>query len=1210
MALIDRGLWTNGVIDERGRRVFGRLTETGHSAPYIVRYLSMNGTSAYIKTPSVTFDKVVLDMRSRAANDSIYFDARNGVALSYFQKTGSGSDNWGTGISSVKVNGATATNSTTFIPYNTRVTVEINLTSAGTDDINIFSGSSATSFVNGDLYSIKIYNGSTLQAHYDMSTGTLNNQVSDSSIGSATLTGGTWITDNAIASDSFNRPDTSAILGSASPLDRSDTGQSWIATSGGVNLSITNNQLTVSGSDCGGVVDSGYSDSVAVSATFVTLTGGEQIIFRYAGSASYFYVERSGTGYQLIKRSGGFSNLHTAASATTPVVGDVIKVVLNGSNISVYQNGNLLYTVTDTFNQTATMHGLGTGGGNHTFDNFRVEPVAFISSTTTSYTDPVVDSFNRANSTTTLGKTDSGKAWVTTATFGGSVWGISGGMPYTPTSTQGAKAYVDSGLSDNIRLSMDITGNQAQAGLVFRYTSESSHFFVVKNSPSGFIVKRSIGGGDNVVVGTGGTVSYTTSAKASIVLNGSTIRLYENDVLVGTFTDTNGVTGTKHGTQSSNYTTPSLDNFRIQPLTVVVNKISSTVTSNTTSTATPTLSGGGGSTPVALSSTVTSHTSTTNTISDSRSLTITTTKSNTSTSNTITDARSLSSTVNSTTSINTLIASDSFTRSDTTSGLGSTESVQGFPTRSWLTDYNKTWGISGNRAYLPGATLNGAVSFTEMSLSDGTIQTTFPVITANTALVFRYSGQDNWIQVQATSSTYVLRRFNFDEGSVTMGTYSIVPANGDTIAVKLNGTQIQVFINNIGQTPVTASRNVSATKYGFAAGDNTARIDDFTFKSLGTSPSVAVAMSSNVVKSNTTSTATPTLTNGGSSVALSSTVTSHTSTTNTIKDSRLISSTITSHTSTNNTLRNAVAVLCSTTSHTTTTNTLTTTRALISSSVSHTSMTNAVIRDTRSLISTQTSHTTSTAVVSFSGSANMTSTAKSNTTQSGSLKVSALLSISTAKSNTSATAPISDKRNISSSPNKSQTSATANISRTIYQYVSSSVKSNTTSTNIITALTRLLSTTVTSHSASPSVTTSNARRLGSTVKSNTTQITASSVAKRITASTTSHTSSTMFSSPSRALISTVRSSTSTTSTIKSYTFATSTTQSRSAQSVNVRIYLYMISSTLSRSKVTKSQLLGGIFVKSHAIYLKASIDKDIMINSSIQKNVRLNATLT
>jgi hypothetical protein len=84
-------------------------------------------------------------------------------------------------------------------------------------------------------------------------------------------------------------------------------------------------------------------------------------------------LQSNSTNYQLYKKvAGTFTALKTIA--VTPVIGDVLKVVLSGSTITPYINGVAQAAATDAFNSTATKHGIGVTNSttNAKFDDFSI----------------------------------------------------------------------------------------------------------------------------------------------------------------------------------------------------------------------------------------------------------------------------------------------------------------------------------------------------------------------------------------------------------------------------------------------------------------------------------------------------------------------------------------------------------------------------------------------------------------------------------------------------------------------------------------------------------------------------------------------------------------------------------------------------------------------------------------------------------------------
>jgi hypothetical protein len=157
----------------------------------MVKYLQMDGVDDKLQLPSMTFTEIRIDaVVTQAANavNHYFLDARTGItAYVIFSGTGAysiaGFTVYENDVS--KSGTSTVTTNVRTIYKFTRV--------AATDDIMIFGRYTGTELLKGNIYDIKIYNGATMQAHYDMSTGTAQDQSGNGN--HATLTGGAWLDD-------------------------------------------------------------------------------------------------------------------------------------------------------------------------------------------------------------------------------------------------------------------------------------------------------------------------------------------------------------------------------------------------------------------------------------------------------------------------------------------------------------------------------------------------------------------------------------------------------------------------------------------------------------------------------------------------------------------------------------------------------------------------------------------------------------------------------------------------------------------------------------------------------------------------------------------------------------------------------------------------------------------------------------------------------
>lgn len=164
----------------------------------------------------------------------------------------------------------------------------------------------------------------------------------------------------ATITDSFNRADSTSTMGST------DTGQTWTYQSG--TWGITSNTaypVTASG-QLTAVVESSVSDCT-VQVTHSTAGSSPGLCWRATDDNNYWLV----AGLTAYKRvAGGFTSMGSTGGIAD---GDVLSVVLSGASHVIKKNGSTVLTISsDSFNQTATKHGLRAQVNNSRFDNFSV----------------------------------------------------------------------------------------------------------------------------------------------------------------------------------------------------------------------------------------------------------------------------------------------------------------------------------------------------------------------------------------------------------------------------------------------------------------------------------------------------------------------------------------------------------------------------------------------------------------------------------------------------------------------------------------------------------------------------------------------------------------------------------------------------------------------------------------------------------------------
>lgn len=169
---------------------------------------------------------------------------------------------------------------------------------------------------------------------------------------------------------------------------------------------------------------------------------------------------------------------------------------------------------------------------------------------------------------------------------------------------------------------------------------------------------------------------------------------------------------------------------------------------------------------------------------------------------------------------------DTFTRADTTSGMGTSNTGQ-----TW-NEITGTWGISSNQAYLPSGVGQAVI---DSGKADATIQVTWIAAALGTQrprLIFRCTDANNYWFIDPVDANTLQLYKNVAGGSTQVGSNATHAwASGDVVKVVTSGNSISVYINGVlAIGPVTDSFNASATSHGIGVISNGAslRFDDFS----------------------------------------------------------------------------------------------------------------------------------------------------------------------------------------------------------------------------------------------------------------------------------------------------------------------------------------------------------------------------------------------
>ena len=174
----------------------------------------------------------------------------------------------------------------------------------------------------------------------------------------------------------------------------------------------------------------------------------------------------------------------------------------------------------------------------------------------------IIDSFDRANSTNSLGNTDTGQAWINGVPYGTNL-GINSNAAYSAAAVDAAAAVECGSANGSIT---EVIGTAADfIGILFRYSNSSNYNLVTYYAGASRLAVEGKSGG--TTFGGASTAGYYVSGSLAngdtlkVTMSGTSITIYVNGVSKGTLTISQNASNTKHGVKI-NGTTGRVNSFR------------------------------------------------------------------------------------------------------------------------------------------------------------------------------------------------------------------------------------------------------------------------------------------------------------------------------------------------------------------------------------------------------------------------------------------------------------------------------------------------------------------------------------------------------------------------------------------------------------------------------------------------------------------------
>lgn len=176
----------------------------------------------------------------------------------------------------------------------------------------------------------------------------------------------------------------------------------------------------------------------------------------------------------------------------------------------------------------------------------------------------VTDSFNRADTTLSLGTADTSQVWTNGAT---AVWIVTTNKARLSSGPDQSHTYIESGISDSVT-QVTVSTLGGDDGLLFRLQDDANFLMLQFDASNTRLYKRVASSFTQL-----GT-SATTTASGDIwkvTANGTSITAAKNGTDIYSITDSTFQTETGHGLRTyvpSSSTTTRFDDFKVDDLTV------------------------------------------------------------------------------------------------------------------------------------------------------------------------------------------------------------------------------------------------------------------------------------------------------------------------------------------------------------------------------------------------------------------------------------------------------------------------------------------------------------------------------------------------------------------------------------------------------------------------------------------------------------------